>query len=239
MGLDLNGNKLFSTSIGPKGEVIRQIPTDGLVLHLDAGNKNSYGGSGTTWTDLTGNGNNGTLVNGTYFSTDFGGVMNFDGINDYIDISSPNMISTNYTVFGAARYTTIDAPIYPTGTDAGRLISAKSNNWLLGHWGGYTGNYFAEGWVSGVAAGTSDTNWKLLAGTGNISSDAYEIYVNGSSTFSNSNGSQGPNGFRLGSSGGTGEFANGQIGILLVYNRVLARSEIIQIYNITRGRFGL
>jgi len=40
------------------------IITNGLVLCLDAANSKSYPGSGTTWTDLSGNGNNGTLVNG-------------------------------------------------------------------------------------------------------------------------------------------------------------------------------
>jgi hypothetical protein len=40
-----------------------RIVTDGLVLCLDAGNPKSYTGSGTTWTDLSGNGNNGTLTN--------------------------------------------------------------------------------------------------------------------------------------------------------------------------------
>jgi hypothetical protein len=30
--------------------------TDGLVLCLDAANSKSYPGSGTTWTDLSGNG---------------------------------------------------------------------------------------------------------------------------------------------------------------------------------------
>jgi hypothetical protein len=44
------------------------IVTDGLVLCLDAGNPKSYPGSGTTWTDLSGNGNNGTLVNGVGYS---------------------------------------------------------------------------------------------------------------------------------------------------------------------------
>ena len=38
------------------------IVTENLVLHLDAADKNSYSGSGNTWTDLSGNGNNGTIV---------------------------------------------------------------------------------------------------------------------------------------------------------------------------------
>ena len=40
-----------------------KIVTDGLVLCLDAGNPKSYPGSGTTWYDLSGNGNNGTNSN--------------------------------------------------------------------------------------------------------------------------------------------------------------------------------
>ena len=41
------------------------IVTNNLVLHLDAGNSSSYSGSGTTWTDLSGQSNNGTLVGGS------------------------------------------------------------------------------------------------------------------------------------------------------------------------------
>jgi hypothetical protein len=95
MGLDLTGNKLYSTSVGPKGEVIKQIATDGLICHLDAGNKNSYGGSGTTWTDLSGNGYNATLVNGVGYNG--GGYLTFDGTNDYVitaSISNYKSIST-------------------------------------------------------------------------------------------------------------------------------------------------
>ena len=46
-----------------------RIVTDGLVLMLDAGNDKSYPGTGTTWYDLSGNGNSGTLVNGVGYST--------------------------------------------------------------------------------------------------------------------------------------------------------------------------
>jgi hypothetical protein len=41
-----------------------------LVLCLDAANPKSYPGSGTTWTDLSGFGNNGTLINGVGYSSD-------------------------------------------------------------------------------------------------------------------------------------------------------------------------
>jgi hypothetical protein len=44
-----------------------------LLLYLDAGNSASYPGTGTTWTDLSGNGNNGTLTNTQNYSTTNGG----------------------------------------------------------------------------------------------------------------------------------------------------------------------
>ena len=64
---------------GPNGIV------DGLVLALDAGNTKSYPGSGTTWTDLSGNSNTGTLTNGPTYSSDNGGYLNFDGTDDYVN----------------------------------------------------------------------------------------------------------------------------------------------------------
>ena len=65
-----------------------KIVTDGLVLCLDAGDRKSYSGSGTTWTDRSGEGNNGTLVNGPTFDSGNGGSIYFDGGNDDCDIES-------------------------------------------------------------------------------------------------------------------------------------------------------
>ena len=56
---------------------------DGLVLDLDAGNPLSYPGTGTTWTDLSGNNNNGTLINGVGYNSDNGGSLVFDGVDDH------------------------------------------------------------------------------------------------------------------------------------------------------------
>jgi hypothetical protein len=69
---------------GPK------IVTDGLVLCLDAANRKSYPGTGTAWNDLSGNGNNGTLVNGPTFSSANGGNLSFDGTNDYTEVTTRN-----------------------------------------------------------------------------------------------------------------------------------------------------
>ena len=57
--------------------------TNGLVLAVDAADKNSYRGSGTTWTDLSGNNYNGTLTNGPTFNGGNMGSIVFDGTDDY------------------------------------------------------------------------------------------------------------------------------------------------------------
>lgn len=208
----------------------RSIVTSNLIACFDPGNPRTYPGTGTTIYDASGNGYTGTLTNGPTYSAVNGGVFVLDGVNDYIDIPI-NMSATNYTIVGAARYVVA----------AGRTFSAKNNNWLMGHWNGTTENYYAEGWVSGVGAGASDTNWRIYAATGNIASDVYGFYVNGvaQSVPTPSGGSQGPNGFALGSVGGTGEFSNSQIGFMLVYNAVLTADQIIQNFNAYRGRYGI
>jgi len=61
-----------------------KIVTDGLVLALDANNSKSYSGSGTTWSDLSGNGNNATLNGPTYLFNTVNNyyIFDFDGTDD-------------------------------------------------------------------------------------------------------------------------------------------------------------
>ena len=68
--------------------------TDGLVLCLDAANTKSYPGSGTTWTDLSGNGNTGTLVNGVGYNSGNLGSLSFDKIDDHISVIPINRLTT-------------------------------------------------------------------------------------------------------------------------------------------------
>ena len=94
-----------------------RVVTDGLVLCLDAGNVKSYPGSGTTWTDLSGKGNTGTLTNGPTYSSANGGSIVFDGVDDRVSGTS----------FNTGQNFTINAWIYPTllGTTR-RAIVANS-----------------------------------------------------------------------------------------------------------------
>jgi len=79
--IDANPDKWYKAVSG--------VVTDGLVLALDAGISRSYPGSGTTWTDLSGNGRNATLYNmdGANFDSADGGTLTFDGVNEYSEIT--------------------------------------------------------------------------------------------------------------------------------------------------------
>lgn len=207
-----------------------RIVTDGLVMCLDAADKNSYPGSGATWYDLSGNGYNGTIVGTVPHGN---GVFTLPKtVGNYINVTGINLSTTNHTIMGASRYVTL----------GGRVFSGGANNWLMGHWSNSTMKYYANGWVTDTS-GTeqSDTKWRIYAGLGNYSSDLWTFYVNGElDTGPNGGGVNGPNQFSIGRYyGSNGEYSNAQIGFLLAYNRVLQDWEIKQNYNMFRGRFGL
>lgn len=90
-----SGFNSFGTmnTTGDGSVTITCLSNSGLVLHLDAGNTNSYSGSGTTWNDLSGNGSNVTLNNTTYSSAN-GGYLVFNNTTSYADFTA-NIGSTN------------------------------------------------------------------------------------------------------------------------------------------------
>ena len=208
------------------------IVRDGLLMFVDAGNINSYSGTGTTWYDLSGNRNDMTLINGVGFSKANSGVMRLDGTNDYIELPSFNISTTNHTIIGASRY----AGAGPRG----RIFSAHSNNWLMGHWNGSIKAYHPNNWVSFGISGT--TEWLVHAVVENYSADLWTYYCNGVQIASNNSGAEGPNGLSFGNwrqGGVAAELAIAEIGFFMVYNRLLTIEEINQNLNALKGRFGL
>lgn len=84
------------------------IVTQGLVGHWDAGNPYSYPSSGTTWTDLSGSGNDGTLNNTPTFEADRGGLLSLDGTNESVNFGrgSTLTIADNLTCSAWVRFPT-------------------------------------------------------------------------------------------------------------------------------------
>jgi hypothetical protein len=207
------------------------IPTSGLVQCVDAANPRSYPGSGSTWYDVTGNGHNIALGAGVTYQSGTGrGVLQFaKDSTGYGTNSTLNLSASNNTVISFVRKL-VDA-------DSGRTITALNNNWLMAHHDSTYGDYYAEGWVNDAGSPASDTIWRMFTATGNVSTDTWATYANETLLASNSNGSQGPNGWNLNSQ--YAQYSTCQIANLLVWNRVLTTQEISQVFNAYRGRFGI
>ena len=207
------------------------IPTNGIVQCLDAANSRSYPGSGSTWFDISGNRHHISLGPSVTFQSGVGkGVLEFaKNSNGYGQNNTLNLSSSDYTVISFVRKL--------SNGDSGRTITALNNNWLLGHHDTTWGDYYAEGWVYDIASPSSDTTWRMFTGTGAIAADTWSVYANTTLLASNSNGSQGPNGWNLNNQ--YGQNSSCQIANLLVYNRVLTVAEITQVFTAYRGRFGI
>ena len=207
------------------------IVTDGLVMCCDAANSKSYPGSGTTFIDVSGNGNHGTLNNSPTHDTEGGGCFEFDANTERIVIPI-DLQNNQFTVFGFARYT--------TSSGNGRVISSHQNNWLMGWYANNTSYYFAgNAWIL-TGNGGNTTDWICFAATGDTTADNWKFYRNGIKIADNSNGGNGPNGITLGGWGnGSAEASNCKVAYVNAYRRVLTDAEVKQNYNALKGRFGL
>jgi hypothetical protein len=231
------------------------IITNGLVLALDAGDKNSYVSGSTTWFDLTGT-NNGTLNNGPTFNTGSGGSIVFDGVNDYVYKSLFSQMNSITTMTISCWCTFVDSGV------PGRYL------WAIGRdIGGTAGGMALIGYGFSVIGGANKMGFELGSGygrvayTGTLQQNIWynftctadgtntKIYVNGTldNTALQTTGQITSNpGLSVGSNlnnltpptPGT-FFHNGKISNFTVYNRALSASEVLQNYNATKGRFGL
>lgn len=221
----------MSVSNGPS------IVTSGLVLSLDAADKNSYPGSGTTWFDVSGNGNGATLTNGPTFNAANGGSIAFDGTDDYA-----NTASSNSFAFGTGNFT-LECWIYPENLSGYlHMLALPTQSTLalkafLGVIYFYTPTYDTylqipswtltlNAWNHVVFKRESSVGYGYLNGT-----------LKGSkASFTNNFTAQILN-IHNGNPGS--EFSACKIASARIYNKALSDSEIAQNYNSTKTRFGL
>ena len=229
-----------------------RIVSNGLVLCLDAANKRSYPGTGTTWTDLSGNSNNGTLTNGPTFSNVNGGSIVFDGTNDYVDT-----VNTG-TTFQFANVTFTVSLWIKTIATSGVIISkgatASTAGWMF--------QFDSAGTVSGTTKGSDGTNtynrsstatvnnntWRNIVAvyttnTTTLGSNTTSIYIDG--VLSNGTGTLGglvyattTDTIQIGRRP-TGAYWSGSVSNIQIYNRELTASEVLRNYNAVKSRFGL
>jgi len=221
------------------------IVTNGLVLALDAGDKNSYVSGSTTWLDLTGV-NNGTLTNGPTFNSGSGGSIVFDGTNDYISTINNIGISGTSTrsMFAWIYPTELTTDQYYSVIKFGSAFQAALfelliiNDSLSGP--SLVGHFWGSGQAIFTATGRALLNNFSYIGL-SYNGSAVSVFLNGirlsnQSFVINTTNSV----ITLGKPEYSGhKYYKGDIYSAQFYNRELTDIEVLQNYNATKGRFGL
>ena len=218
------------------------IVDNGLILALDAANRNSYRIGSSNWFDVTGTNITGSLKSNPPYSSSYAGGIALNGSTNYIDINSTNIVTSTNPFTVECCYNR-----NPSGVP-GRLFGNAGT--------GYTGDYLSIN-TNGVTIGTSLSMITLIepsAGPHYVcvtrSDTSVVAYRDGTSWLSGTiTGKTGGTiqvgaNFRVGSTtnsaGGIGSslFA-GQILSLKIYNRAITASEMVQNFNAIKGRLNL
>jgi hypothetical protein len=228
------------------------VVTENILLRLESANESSYPGTGTTWSDLSGNGYDGILTNGPVYN---GTYFEFDGDDDYVEMgtigtSHPLQLSSP----SGGGITIMLALWFNTGGDAFQRVVDKSDGGSSANgWAIYPGsatpnagtlNFEFSGGTdleSGVVP-TANT-WSIWSFTWNSSTGAWEWKQNNTSTATGTQTYAIPNvqtNMRLGTwNHSVGRELNGRIGFLLIYDKVLSEQELTQNYVTLKDNYGL
>lgn len=221
--------------------------TSNLVLNYDAGNVLSYPGTGTIWKNMASpTTNNGILINGPTYNSANGGSIIFDGSNDYVSGGTGNMgldlsdksfqcwIKTN----GLAHYGIIDKEF-----DTAPGVYGGWGFWINGSGKLWFWNHSNLDLIDNGALSVANGTWTNVAVTYNSTTKSAKFYYNGvlNSTQTNANIveiSSGTQPLNIGCiRDGSAAFFNGNMSLLLAYNKVLTDSEILTNYNSSKFRY--
>ena len=213
-----------------------RIVTNGLVLCVDAANKRSYPGAGTTWTDLSKQGNNGTLTNGPTFDSANAGSIVFDATDEYVNVTVTKTANCTFSCW--ASYTDSDptdmlfnAGNYGEGPDL--FFYNGKISWNT--WNGAS-NPFAD--IPTDANNGKFHNYVLVNDSSSTAKLYYDGDLLGTATYRSAAsttkliiGSAGP--------GPAAVYYNwqGNIANFMLHNRLLTEKEIKQNYLATKGRY--
>ena len=218
-----------------------RIVTNGLVLHLDAGNRVSYPGTGTSWYDLSGYGNHGSFSAAapTYIS----GSLAMSGSTQYVQVADADSISItgDMSVHVWINITNVVNHVgilsksgagKPNPYDMYVLQSTGLTSFLRGNGGGY--GIFNS--TNAVLTGS----WKCVS----VSMSGTNVYhytdavANGSGTI-NTTITDNNDVLRIGARADQATWLNGKIATVMIYNRAITAVEVQQNFNALRGRFGV
>jgi hypothetical protein len=213
----------------------KNIVTNGLTLYLDAGYRGSYPTSGTTWADIGGNNLNGTLTNGPTYSTDGGGSIVFDGVDDYCTVQdSTSLRLTNnmtlsswfkFNLSASSQQTLILKENYISPTNnTGYILRADATNKTISF-------VLLKNSINSVSASNIQNNaWYNVIST--YDGSQIKIYINGvlSGTTNYVGGALTNNSPLYVGQPTAGFRVNGNIANTQIYDRSLTQSEVLQNY---------
>ena len=214
------------------------IVRNGLVLYLDAANKKSYPGTGTSWNDLSGNGRNSTLSNGPTFNTSF---FSFDGTNDVSTLSNnfiPADSPLTVSIWVRARS---DGMLVDTLNDSlswdGFTIRTQSG---LYRWWLFKQNSGPNIQAALVSTQSRNGNWQNITGTYDGTTAA--LYINGgleaSVTYSGGY-DVGQANIGIGARASTANPSDCDISIVYIYHRGFTQLEVRRNFESVRGRYNV
>jgi len=231
------------------------IIEDGLVLCLDAANINSYPKSGTTWSDLSGNGNHGALQNmdGANFSSDNRGSLTFDGTNEKVNcgnflsdaqsaLSICVWFKPSYVPSGAQSPFRLVSRYFGTGLTAGIVVLDTYG--VTGVDGARFGiSNSSNTYYQAKADSVLEAKWLFYVGTFSQANSKIKIYKNAQELAStNTSGTIGAYNYpwTIGEDNTTAsvqEWFDGNMASVSIYNRALTADEIRRNYEATKGRY--
>jgi len=237
--------------IAASGALTYKAIQTNLTLSLDASNVVSYSGTGTLWNDLSTTNNDASLVGGVTFSPDFGGILVFDGTDDY-GYTSNLIPSPGPTEF------TIETWIRLDDLTSGKIIGFENTSGVISEH--YDRHLFIDG--SGIlnfmiydtngdqvikyAGSLSVNTWTHILATYSSGTQEMNLYVSGVLVASGT--ATGPSEYsgvwRFG--GGTpnwvgvafeSQYLAGDIAEIRIYDMVLTPTQVLENFNGTKERF--
>jgi len=179
----------------------------------------------TQWTDQSGSANH-AVINGATTSTVVAGngataiTRILAGTTGQSITWPTTILPATYTLFHVTRY---------TGVTNSRIYQGVNNNWLSGHWGGLSGQFYHQGWLTDNSTNYHGNNWaiytdqnslgrsnKVQRGTGGGASD--RLCINNT---------------------GNGEYSTWQTVECIVYNRTLTFTEYVDVENYLSAKYGI
>ena len=230
--------------------------TDGLIGYWDANNSTSYGGSGTTWTDLSSTAANLSYQSSISYTAGTRGLPSYFAIDSTAD-GNAYFTVTNSALGEVANNTgmTIQALVYVTtwGTPSVSYIAGNDSN-SNGAWRlkaqvlGGSNKFALQPWdvVDNAfnivdAGGNSNGTWYFVTATNDWSAGQGEASINDGSMTTTATSTSTPNGshstFTVGKAPSLSDLFKGRISAVMVYDKVLSSAEITQNYEYVTGQY--